>query len=221
MRRKRFTTIFLILIISSFLNLNKINALEEDFKKVDIRITNISWTIKDEEYKSDEEITVFRIVTEILIYNPNNESIILEYGVMPMQPFETGLSLILEDRKLDFDFICNCAGIFMITGNVTIPTGELNSGSISYLTIEKYGLTTLPDGRYLMWIFIYQYEESMANSIGALMIINNSIPSFDFNYSYTRLLNLPKNVIVLPLFLFAFVSIIKKRKNHSLLKMRY
>jgi hypothetical protein len=204
-------SVYLIVLVITccLISFERANAIEFDFVKFDVSIYKISWNSMVSSHFEDG--TAFEITANVTVYNPNNKTIDIEYGTVPHQPFATDLSLRLKNR-IRTEFKCWSAGIFTVMGNLSIKSGETNGSSISYLHVKREGLVTPPDGKYIFWIYMHAYGESMLNSTRTLMQINNGIPTFDYNYPSTKFLSLPKFSFVFPLILIALIFKFKKRK---------
>lgn len=197
MKRKRYTKLLIIGIIILLININSTQAADiSDFQKIEIKISKISWIKSDDFGSYYENKSVIKIITNLTINNPNNNSLELEYPTYPMQTYGTKTEITLSNKKLETLFWCLCGGLAQVISYGSIPAGISTNESISYLIMEEEGLENLPDGRYVFWNYIYAHGETLSNSTRALVRINNGEHTIDYNYTPTITLSLPRYYIV-------------------------
>ncbi|MHA1186331.1 MAG: hypothetical protein ACTSSK_05575 [Candidatus Heimdallarchaeota archaeon] len=198
MKRSRLFALLIIGLVISLINNNgfqKTNA--SSFQKIDIKITEISWIKSNDFGSSFENKSVIKITTSLEINNPNNESLLLRHPTYPYQTYGTNAEITLKDKALETLFWCECGSMYQSEANSSLPAGFSINESISYLIIEEKGIENLPDGRYIIWNYIYAYNsENLSVSTKALVRISNGIPTIDYNYTPGILLSIPRFYII-------------------------
>ncbi len=193
MIRKSVLSLVIVGIVCCFNSIvNPILETSGEFQNIKTDITDIKW--KWIEDYSDENKSAIEITTNATVNNPNGP-IELVFPTYPEQMFGTNASINLKNEKLTFRFKCYCSSIFPAEMNETIPAGERKITSVSYLFLDEGGIEIIPDGTYILWLYLYGYGETMLNSTRALMRIRNGVPSFDFSYVSTINISITSKVI--------------------------
>ncbi|MFW9924847.1 MAG: hypothetical protein ACFFDW_16335 [Candidatus Thorarchaeota archaeon] len=172
--------VFLIMILL-VTNVNLIKAEGEEYQKINVTITDIEIS-KKEGYPENETLSIFIFNTAVRINNPNNESLKLTLTA-PNQLYATNLTAKLDDSKINWHLNSLNIGLFQMIVHMYIDVGVTEVVSESHLYVEKGGLEYPPNGRYVFWIFLTSFGETLLNSTRTLMIIENGVPSFNFNYN--------------------------------------
>jgi hypothetical protein len=213
--RKCIHLIIIFLLLSCIIYKGEAESSCTDLKKFKAQINDVKWKDVTFKFAEHDKQTVFRFNTSFSLFNPNNETTKLFYPHC-CQTYETNLSFTFNKRRLDATFDGALHLGLQVIWNLSIPTGWSSESSISYLYIEKKGLTNPPDGKYVFWIFLYLYE-SLIISNRTLMTINEGIPEFDFDYTGPTSFNmsLPLLRIIPSIMLMSSVLMLSKKKRNN------
>ncbi len=208
LERKHLLAIFLLTSLTMTIS-GQIKAAEEELQNVKVNITKIDWHVFGV-YTSLPNYTIFIIDIELQTRNQNNYDITLHMGCITSY-YLINMTWSLDDTNLE---VIHFYGreVQDMEWDFTIAQGLTNETAWTTIGISKLGLKTLPDGEYIFWIYLMQYGESILDSRRSKVIIENGIPTFQ--YEQTINLALQKTQLFLFLIFASFtIRYFSRRKD--------